>query len=84
MRYVTRTITQTVVATQSVDNESMEIMPFHFILGNIKDEKKIERETRKGLAKLGFTLVKIEGITREDVKYRMTEAEFIRNAEVVE
>lgn len=83
MRYVTRTIKQTVVATKSVDNKSMLVMDFHVVLGNVKPNV-IERETKKALESVGFTLVKIVGVTQEDVKYRMTEADFIKNAVVVE
>lgn len=82
MRYVTRTMKQTVVATKSVDNESMKIVDFHVVLGNVKPNA-VEKETKKALEELGFTLVKIVGVTKEDVKYRMSEETFIKNAEEV-
>lgn len=85
MRYLTKNATRIVVATKSVDEESMEVMPLKVELLHPYDIslKRIEKEAERTVKSLGFKLVKIEDITKERVQYRMPSEEFFKNAELV-
>lgn len=83
MRYITRTI-KTVIAVCKVYNTTTDdIEEVTLSLGNIPDNK-IESEASKQLKKTEYKFIKVVGATNDEAKYKMSEADFIANAEVVE
>ena len=52
-------------------------------MGNVS-EAKLEKEINKHLKDTDYKLLKIVDTTTEEAKYKMSEADFIANAEVVE
>lgn len=83
MRFITRTITNVIAVTKCVDSESMELVDKTFVLGNVPDNK-VEKEINKQIKGTTLKLVRIEAVTKEENLYKMTEADFIANAKVVE
>lgn len=83
MKYITRTIKTLIVITKCVDTETLEIVDKTFTIGNVPS-KYAEREVNKQLKGTTLKLAKILNTTFEENKYKMTEQEFMTNAEIVD
>lgn len=83
MRYVTRTITSVIAICKVYNNAKDKVEDATFNMGNVS-EAKLEKEINKQLKDTDYKLLKIVDTTTEESKYKMSEADFIANAEVVE
>ena len=83
MRYITRTITSVIAICKVYNNTTDSIEDATFNIGNVP-EAKVEKEINKMLKDTDLKLIKVVECTTEEAKYKMSEAQFIANAEVVE
>ena len=83
MRYITRTITSVIAICKVYNTATDEMENATFNIGNVP-EQKIEKEINKLLKDTDLKLIKVVECTTEEAKYKMSEAVFIENAEVVE
>ena len=83
MRYITRTIKTVIAVVKVYNTETDNIEEMTLSLGNVP-ENKVESEVNRQLKKTEYKFIKVIGTTNDEAKYKMSEADFIANAEVVE
>jgi len=82
MRYITRTIKSMQVITKVYNETTDAIEDATFSISNVP-EAKVEREVTKLLKDTNLKLIKIVGTSETEAKYKMSEADFIANSEIV-